>query len=217
MGKCVSPKSRYAGHAAKQQGTYHRAKWLNMLHSLNLKPIMGIVAECDEAVWEEQEIYWINYYRDILNCSLVNTVGGGAGKPSGVVPKEETLRKMSEAMKGEKNPFYGKKHNTESLSRMSEAHKGHKHTEETKHKMSLAGKGNTRVLGKRWELSKETKLKQGKAKQGKNSKLSSGDVIEIKRLLEEGEKQGKIATMFGVDSSTISCIHTKKKWAWLSD
>ena len=46
---------------------------------------------------------------------------------------EESKNKMSEAMKGEKNPFYGKRH-----------------SEEAKLKISEAKKGNTNVRGKRW-------------------------------------------------------------------
>ena len=36
----------------------------------------------------------------------------------------ETRQKLSEAGKGEKNPFYGKKHSPEALQKMSDAHKG---------------------------------------------------------------------------------------------
>lgn len=37
---------------------------------------------------------------------------------------EESKRKISEAMKGEKNPFYGKHHSEECIRKMSDAHKG---------------------------------------------------------------------------------------------
>tara|TARA_Y100000780_G_scaffold132785_1_gene119551 strand:- start:274 stop:477 length:204 start_codon:yes stop_codon:yes gene_type:complete len=40
------------------------------------------------------------------------------------VYSEETRRKLSEAGKGEKNPFYGKSHSEESKEKMSKSSKG---------------------------------------------------------------------------------------------
>lgn len=53
---------------------------------------------------------------------------------------EETKRKMSEAMKGEKAPWFGKKLSEETRRKMSEAQNGKKLSEETKRKMSEARK-----------------------------------------------------------------------------
>lgn len=52
----------------------------------------------------------------------------------------ETLQKLSEASRGENNPFFGKEHTEESKKKMSEAKKGKKLTEEHKKKISEAGK-----------------------------------------------------------------------------
>jgi very-short-patch-repair endonuclease len=61
---------------------------------------------------------------------------------------DEHKKKISEAIKGDKHPFYGKHHSEESKKRMSEAHKGHiswnkgKHlSEKTKKKLSDIRKG----------------------------------------------------------------------------
>ena len=42
----------------------------------------------------------------------------------GIPVSEETRRKLSEAGKGEKNPFYGKSHSEESKEKMSKSSKG---------------------------------------------------------------------------------------------
>jgi hypothetical protein len=57
------------------------------------------------------------------------------------VMTEETKNKISQSLKGEKNPFYGKHHTEEAKRKLSESHKGKYHTEETKRKMSESRKG----------------------------------------------------------------------------
>ena len=117
------------------------------------------------------------------------TDGGEGGSPS-----EETKRKLSEAMKGENNPNYGKPgnrkgttHSEESKRKMSEAKKGENnhrfgkpgnrkgipHSEESKRKMSEANKGENHPMsgkpspnrGKK--LSAETRRKISEAKKGR--------------------------------------------------
>ena len=62
-------------------------------------------------------------------------------------PTDETRRKMSEALKGEKHPFYGKHHSEETRKKMREAQKGRQFSEETRKKMSEAHKDHK---GKHW-------------------------------------------------------------------
>lgn len=51
---------------------------------------------------------------------------------------EETKLKISEAMKGDKNPFYGRTHSIENLIKISIKNKGKKHSCETKEKMKIS-------------------------------------------------------------------------------
>jgi len=63
---------------------------------------------------------------------------------------EETKRKISEALMGDKNPFYGKHH-----------------SEETKKRLAKASEGNINMLGK--YRSEETKKKISDSRKGKNT------------------------------------------------
>ena len=76
---------------------------------------------------------------------------------------DETRKKLREAKKGEKNPFYGKHHSDETRKKLSEANIGENnpmygkhHSEETKKKLSEARKN----------ISEETKKKMGEANKG---------------------------------------------------
>lgn len=69
----------------------------------------------------------------------------------------------SQAMKGEKNPMYGRSHSEETKQKISEAAQGREHTEETKQKMSEAHKGKT--------FSEEHKQKIAEAMTGENNPL----------------------------------------------
>lgn len=62
----------------------------------------------------------------------------GSGNP---MCNEESRNKDSEAHKGEKNPFYGKKHSEEARKKISEGNKGKKYSEDSRKKISIAMKG----------------------------------------------------------------------------
>lgn len=83
-------------------------------------------------------------------------------------------------------------------------------------------KSNNHVDNLEWSTTHEnivharvTGLNKGngvKGSQHGNARLTEKDVIEIKRLLSNKEKQKVIAQMFGVKECTISQINTGKKW-----
>jgi len=76
-------------------------------------------------------------------------------KMRGRVLSEETRRKISAAVSGEKHPCYGKKLSPETCRKISEAHKGRKFTDE-----------HRRHLSER-KISAETRKKISEAKRGK--------------------------------------------------
>ncbi len=61
-------------------------------------------------------------------------------------PSEETKKKLSIALSGKKNPFFGKKHSDETKLRLSLANRGRKFSDERKAEISarVSGKGNPR-------------------------------------------------------------------------
>jgi group I intron endonuclease len=112
---------------------------------------------CNEDELNEKEIYWIN------KCETTNpkygynkTFGGDGGKPS-----DEIRKKISESLKGEKNPMYGlrgKKQSDESNEKNRQYHLGKKVSNKTKEKISESLKGKE-AHNKGKKTSNETKKK----------------------------------------------------------
>ena len=93
---------------------------------------------------KEELDYWEKYFiksRNTMAPNGYNLTEGGEGTV-GCYPSEETLAKLSAAMSGENNPFFGKKHTADSIAKMSESHLGNtawvgrRHRKESKVKMS---------------------------------------------------------------------------------
>ena len=84
---------------------------------------------------------------------------------AGRTHSDETRKKMSDSMLGEKHHYYGKKHSLETLEKMSKTKKGKKRSTETRKKISAALSGeNNNMYGK--SLSPETRKKISAAKKG---------------------------------------------------
>lgn len=81
IGKTTNIQKRYYYHCSKyhlENENTHRSNWIKSLLKKELKPIIEIIEECYN--WQEREIYWIKYYKD-LNYDLCNhTIGGDGGK-----------------------------------------------------------------------------------------------------------------------------------------
>lgn len=96
---------------------------------------------------------------------------GSISKRKGIKISEEIKQKISNSLKGEKSPFWGKHLSEETRKKISIAMKGkknglgYKHTEEERKKISERNKGNKYKKGK--YLSNETKTKMSKAQKGR--------------------------------------------------
>lgn len=127
--------------------------------------IRETIEECLDDNVDEREIYWIAKLNAIeYGYNLTNGGEGGdtiSGHPNkeqicrkmsknhkgqqawnkGIHHTEEHKRKISDAVSGEKNPFYGKIHSNESRKKIGEKSKDRIPSEETRRKMSEAGRG----------------------------------------------------------------------------
>ncbi len=112
-----------------------------------------------------------------------------------------------------------------------------KHSEETKNKMSVASKGKAKSSQHIQNMSKtffksgampwnkdkihseETKNKISKSRKGKtagekhhNAKITKNDVLQIRKLHNEGVSYSKLVKIFNLSKSNISKIVTNKIW-----
>lgn len=132
----------------------------------------SIVEECSENALNDREIYWIAEY-DSYHNGYNQTLGGGGVR--GFKHDEETKQRISESLKGENAPWYGKQRSEETKVKVGQASKerwsnpqnhpmyGKHHTEESKEKMSKSHKGKT--------LTDEHKVKLSKASSGENNPM----------------------------------------------
>jgi group I intron endonuclease len=91
-----------------------------------------ILEQCLDSELNEKEIYWINYHNSIKTGYNIR-FGGSRGKNS-----EETKHKISLAVSGEKNGFYGRKHSEETKEKIRQKKIGsHVHSEEWKNHLKI--------------------------------------------------------------------------------
>ena len=108
----------------------------------------------------DQDLYYgrpaseLVFMRNSEHLSLHNT---GNTYMKGKHLSEETRQKLSESHSGEKNPFFGKNHSEETLKRISEALKGKHHSEDTRLKMSESHKGKHLTAEHRQKISEANK------------------------------------------------------------
>ena len=121
----------------------------------------------------------------------------------GIPISEETRKKCSESMSGEKHPNFGKNwsgmlgktHSEETKKQMSESHSGENnhfygktHSEETRKRISDLKKGNKNMLGK--THNSETRKKISEAKKGKPSgRLGINHSEESKKKISDELKK----------------------------
>lgn len=105
-------KKRLGKHIYNKKNSAKVNKWVRKLISLNLKPIIELIEICEDNIWEEREIYWINYYKQ-LNSNLLNiTIGGDTGC-LGYKHTEEAKKRISILNKRPKSEEWKEKAATE--------------------------------------------------------------------------------------------------------
>lgn len=124
---------------------------------------------------------------------------GGDGL-SGFKHFKESKRKISEALKGENNPMYGKTLSEEARKKMSESRKGEnnpmygkRHSEETRKKMSESRSKAQNTTGFYRASKQKNDCKQGFTwcyRYFDNNKNKSISSIDLKKLEEKVKKEG---------------------------
>lgn len=184
IGKSINIENRLQyGHLKLLNNNKHYNKYLqdswNKYGNINFE--FNIVEECKEKELNQKEKYWINYYKSNDREHGYNlTIGGdGLNNPSREVRKKisiyqtgkclsyETKKKISNALSGNNNPFYGKKHSIETKEKISLSRKGQLLSEQSIKKRTESRKD--------FKFSEESKLKMSNsAKNKKINKLRMG-------------------------------------------
>jgi group I intron endonuclease len=137
----------------------------------------------------------------------------------GVIFSDNHKMKISKAIMGNKNPFYGKTHTEDIRKKISLSRKGKSLSEETKRKISEANKGKSVSEETRRKLSEASNKKTGNKnsfygrKHSDETKKKISETKKRKLLSDEGElkmsktKKGKPNGNFGLRRSE----ETKKK------
>ena len=149
-----------------------------------------ILEECDLDVLDEREKYYIKLYKDMGLAYNIHD-GGNEGNNLGKHLSDETKRKI-----GEKNKIngIGRKASEKTKKKMSESHTGMKYKP-----MSDEGRKNL-------QIAKQKYFEQNP------KKLNVDDVIEIRRLRQDGMTDTSIAKKYSVTKQCISDICNYKRW-----
>lgn len=113
----------------------------------------------DDLTWEDackKEMEFIDLYgrRDIQKGSLCNLTNGGEGA-KGVIFSEKRKKTISNKYKGEKNPFYGKKHSSEIIEKLKNL--AQNRSPEVNKKIALANSKNVVPEERKVRISNSTK------------------------------------------------------------
>lgn len=164
IGQTVDYEKRKASHINALKGNYHSNKYLQSSWNKYGESAFefSLIAESDAEHLNELEVEYIRRFDTVVPNGYNMTLGGEGTR--GFKWSEESRSMVSKSRKGKQigvdAPFYGKKHEAETLEKLRlatsalwrdptfrqrqvEAHTGKKQSEETKCKRSVALAGNT--------------------------------------------------------------------------
>lgn len=183
----------------------------------------------------------IDYCLDVENkLRPTNKIGwnikvGGDYGSIGVIPSDESRKKMSESHTGEKNHFYGKTHTDEMKAKMSTDRIGTFVSQETRDKQSKARLGKKMNLSQEqrdaWSLrarsyvtSEETKKKQSEFAKGRYVAWRGAHATDVWKIaiavyqytLENPTfGAGKVGSIFSYTQNQMKTLFKKLKSGWI--
>lgn len=163
----------------------HKTSWIKSVIVQGHLPIIELIEECEDSIWQEREMYWIDYYKSI-GCNLCNHTKGGEGQ-LGVKFSQETKYKMSIS------------------------HKGIPKTEDQKRKLSISHIGKKLTEEHKLKMSKIAKIKY-KGSGNHNATITEDIAKEIKQLLKEDIKVKEISILYNTSINIINSIKYNKSW-----
>lgn len=85
IGKTRTPKRREREHnkTSVYSSSDLKNAWVNELHSIGTSPVFSIVEQCTKDNWQEREVHFIRYYRELGHRLLNQRKGGGGDSPYG--------------------------------------------------------------------------------------------------------------------------------------
>ena len=180
VGRAVNIRERWTTHKRNLVKNIHPNFYLqnawNKYGSENFDFVVVEYLENNFNLLKEVELRYINKFLEDRKNGVDNCYNLSESSSGGFI-SEETSKKISESMKGEKNPWRGKAHSEETKKKISDSLKGRKRrnlSEEHRKKMSESLKGR--------QVSEETRKKLSEIHLGK--KIST----EHKRKLSEAFK-----------------------------
>lgn len=107
IGKTINIKRRlslYISEARKNKNKRHVLNWINSLLINGQSPIINIIEICNDDNWQEREIYWILYYRN-LNTKLCNISNGGLGGSGVKNFSQEEIKRRSLLLSNKRSKY----------------------------------------------------------------------------------------------------------------
>lgn len=165
------------------------------------------LSEADAFSIEAQQI---NLYGRTINGGLLCNMSDGGEGQSGFFHSEETKRKIAAQEMGENNPFYGKKHTTETLKMIGDVNRGKVLGKEWRKKLSDATKGRPK--------NEEHKNKIRLAHKGKRHSMehtkNQADAQRGKQLGKNNASFGKKWITNGVENKFVTLSESGLDIGW---
>ena len=202
IGSSIDIASRLTRHRGNLNTNKHENLKLQRAWNKHNKDsfVFEVLLYCDpeNCLWYEQ--MFLDYFQPEYNIAL-DAKAPMLGRTHSVASRY----KMSQSRRGtqtgvdnpmygktgDQHPYFGRRHSDESKQKMRASHLGKKLTQSTKNKMSQSRRGELHP----------------------NAKLTTEQVVEIKKKIADGIPNRSIALQYGIHERNISKIKTGRNWS----